>query len=278
MIQEILETNINQTRKPVEHKDRFYPIQSSCYITFPKYKKLYGACLRASYYSCIGKEEDASTNIINPLKRKIGIYIEKMILDDLSRKGNIKSKKVSFTNNKYSISGELDAICLIDGKEYGLEIKSIGGDNYYINSLIFDNNSPKWQDLFQTIVYSYTFKDTIPNGFILLYIRRDTGQIKEFIIQVEPYGNKLLVIINGKPETRFEVNDILYRYKILKQYVDKEIVPPKDYIQIYNKEDIYRYYKAGAISKKQLEAYGIKPFGDSQCRFCNYKKECEKDA
>jgi hypothetical protein len=276
MIKEILELEEKEERKPKEHKDRFYPTQSSCYITFQKYRKLYGTCLRAAYYSCTGQQEDSSFNG-NSVKKKMGKYIEKMILDTLYRNGNIKEKKVSFLNEKYCISGELDAIFVLDDKEYGLEIKSIGGENCYINSLIFDNNSPKWQDLFQTLIYCYAFKEKLPNGFILLYIRRDTGDIKEFNIQIEPYKDKMLAIINGKPDSRFNVDDILQRYKLLKYYIDNKIIPPKDYIETYKKEDVYSYYKAGVFSKKQLEQYNKSPFGDSSCKFCNYKKTCSNE-
>lgn len=280
MIKEIINSNLSFERTPKEHKDRFYPSQASSFITFQKYKKLYGTCIRAAYYSCIGIKEDKNEyqeNNFQFLKKEIGKYTETMILNILNKSGNIKKKKISFLNEKYNISGELDAIITIDNEDYGLEIKSISGDNYYINSLIFTNSCPKWQDLFQTVIYCYVFREQLPNGFILFYIRRDTCQTKEFRIQIEPTKNgNINIVINGKVEKRLLVNDILDRFVILKKYIDSCIVPPRDYSEIYSKEDALKYYSAGIISKKQLDSYYIKPFGDQACAYCAYKQTCKE--
>lgn len=275
MLNEIIESYLSkQIKPPKEHKDKFYPTQSSCHIQFSKYKKLYGKCLRSAYYSCIGTKEDSSTVSIKSI---LGKCIEKALLDLFKSEGKLKDKKIHFKNEKYNISGEIDGIVTVDDLDYGLEIKSIGGDNYYINSLIFINNNPKWQDLFQTIVYCYCFKEKLTNGFILLYIRRDTGERKEFKIQIEPYKNELTVFINGKPDLRFKVQDILDRYKLLDTYIKLNKTPPKEYMHLYPVELIPSYYKAGILSKKQVEAYNKTPFGDSNCRFCNYKNTCIKE-
>ena len=275
MLNNIIEEYLdNSNREPREHKDRFYPTQSSCYINFPKYKRLYGKCLRAAYYSCIGIKEEPSKRL---LKSIFGKYIEKALLDIFSSKGNIKKKKVQFKNEKYNISGELDAILTIEDKDYGLEIKSIGGENYYINSLIFSNSSPKWQDLFQTIIYCYCFKEELPNGFMLLYVRRDTGETKEFKIQIEPYKGNLIAFIDGRPDLRFTVQDILDRYTLLNKHINIEKTPAREYMQIYPMNLIPDYFKAGILTKKQVEKYNITPFGDNECRFCNYKTACKND-
>lgn len=276
MIDEFIKSYLSkQIREPREHKEKFYPSQSSCYINFPKYKKLHGKCLRASYYSCMGLKEDKDTEI--SMKTQLGKAVEKMLIEIIRSEGRLKEKRVSFFNEKYNISGELDAIIISNEEEYGLEIKSIGGENIYINSLIFNSKKPKWQDLFQTVVYCYCFKDKLPNGFILLYIRRDTGETKEFKVQVEPYNGKLTIFIDGLPETRFLAEDILERYKHLSKYIKANKVPPKEYMSIYPMKLIPEYYKVGLLSKKQVDKYNISPFGDPECRFCNYKNSCDKE-
>jgi len=278
MIKEILEKYIeNRKNKPLEHRDRLYPTFASCYVTFSKYKRLYGKCMRAAYYSCIGEEESTEPGLNLSMQRMLGEYTEKMILDCLKRQDSLKDKNVPFAVDKYNIYGKLDGIVLYNGKEYGLEIKSISGANAYINYLIFENNNPRWQDLFQTIIYCYAFRDTLPNGFILFYIRRDTGDIKEITVQVEPYNNELSVIIDGKVESRYKVKDLLDRYVTLYKYIQANKVPPREYIDIYPVDMIPDYYKLGILSKKQVDAYNIKPFGDSACIYCGYKHLCKNE-
>jgi hypothetical protein len=279
MIQELLEDLFKKTSKPQkEHKDRFYPTQSSVSVSHKSYKKVEGKCLRAAYYNCIAADSEDTFSLNKEIIFELGDYVEKMVLDKLDRKGVLVSRDTKFEISTYKISGKLDAIILdSNGKKVGVEIKSIGGNNKYATNAIYGSQwnlpEPKWQNLFQTLVYCYAFRDEI-DRFILFYIRRDTGEIKEFEISILPKKGKLYPVIDGKIEERYTVNDILDRYTILNRYIEKKETPPREFQHTYKKELIDTYVKFGIMSKYQADKYKEIPFGDFECRFCSYSKRC----
>jgi hypothetical protein len=281
MVKELLESQLIETnRSGHEHKDRMYPTQSSALIDYKKYKRVQGKCLRAAYYSCLGCTEDSDWNTGQQLTAKLGDYTEKMLLDLLKDKGILKDSQVRFEIAKYNISGKIDAIIEYNGRPVGLEIKSIGGNNKWVTNMIYGSPwgaaYPKWQNLFQTLVYAYAMKETIEE-FILMYIRRDTCEIKEFVVSVIPDGDILYPVVDGIVDKRFTVTNILDRYSLLYDYILSESPPPKDFTDIYPRELLPLYYKLGIITKKQLEDYDRSPFGDFECRYCGYKIVCSGD-
>lgn len=267
----------NKSKDSFEHRDRLYPSFSSVFVNYGKYKKLEGKCLRAAYYNCIG------TNAVNnkTIQEVLGEYVESMIIDIFKETGILVDKAVKFSIDDYNIYGKLDAIISIDSVQFGVEIKSIGGNNKWTNNQIFgsiyNKPYPKWQHLLQTIIYCYAFREKLDSGFILYYIRRDTGESKEFLVSIEVYKGEMYAAIDGNIDFRFKVTDILNRYKILYKYIEENKVPPKEYMKIYPKEDIVSYYKLGIISKKQLDNYYVDAFGDFCCKYCEYKDICDKD-
>lgn len=282
MIIEIIEDylKIDLKKETRSHTDRFYPSSASTYINYGKYKKLEGSCLRASYYSCLGTEPEDNSNEKN-IRELLGDYTERMLIDIFLEKNMLVDSAVRFELKDYNVHGKLDAIIKKDSKEYGVEIKSIGGNNSWTNNQIFgsiyNTPYPKFNHIFQTLIYCYAFRKTLKNGFILLYIRRDTGDMKEFLITIEQYDKKLYPCIDSKLDMRYTVDELLKRYKILNKYILKSEVPPKEYMDIYPMSEIESYYKLGIISKKQLEKYNVEPFGDFMCRFCEYKNKCKED-
>lgn len=272
---------LSKARPPREHKDRFYPTQASTYIDYKTYKKLEGKCMRAAYYHCNAVPIDSEFSLTTNLIFDIGDYVESMILDKLDKAGILFEKSTKFSIKKYSISGRLDAI-LIDketGVKTGLEVKSIGSNKYTYQAVYgsrWNKPFPKWQNLFQTLVYCYAFRDTI-DKFILLYIRRDTCEIKEFEISLMPKNKKLYACIDGKIDERFCIDDILKRYKMLQGYIEREELPEKEYQPTYKRQDIPTYQKLGVISKWQADKYSEAPFGDFECRYCDYASKCKED-
>ncbi len=280
MISELLDAHfISKKQAQQKHLDRLFPTQSSTFIAYPKYKKLEGKCMRAAYYHCMGMEESPGLTLRNHLIFKMGDYTEKMILDILKEKGDLVEEGTKFFNEQYNISGRLDAIIKHEGKEVGLEIKSIGSNKYAINHIFgskWNEAFPKWQNLFQTIIYCYVFRDRI-DEFIILYIRRDTCETKEFIVSLQPKDGKLYPCIDGKLDERFCVEDILERYSQLSEFIRLGILPPKEYQKIYPANMIQQYLKAGFMSRYMAEKYKTEPFGDINCRFCGYSDLCEQD-
>lgn len=235
--------------------------------------------MRAAYYSCIGLAEDVEFNTSRHLAMKLGEYTEDMVLDIIEKSGKLKDKAVKFEVEKYNIFGRLDGIFDCKGKDTGLEIKSIGSNRWTVGHIFgtqWSAPAPKWQNLFQTLVYCYAFKSTI-SQFCLFYIRRDTCETKEFIISIEPVKDKLYPVIDGRLDQRYSINDILDRYKGLLEFIVSGKTPTRELQAIYPREHLQTYVNLGIISKRQAENYDKEPFGDIDCRWCGYKAICNKE-
>jgi hypothetical protein len=267
----------SKSKDSFEHKDRLYPTFASVFVNYGKYKRLEGKCLRAAFYHCIGSESVNNKSI----QEVLGEYVEDMLINMFKDQGILSDRAVRFSIDEYNIHGKLDAIINIDSVQFGVEIKSIGGNNKWVNNQIFgsiyNKPYPKWQHLLQTIIYCYAFREKLDSGFILLYIRRDTGECKEFLVSIEIYNGEMYIAVDGNIDFRFKIKDILDRYKALATYIKENKTPPKEYMKIYPKENILSYYKLGIISKKQLDNYYIEAFGDYCCKYCEYKDLCDKD-
>lgn len=281
MIETLLSDYFNKNKKlSLEHKERFYPTQASVFADYGQYKKLHGKCMRAAYYSCMGIPEIEEERKISGLTiMKLGDYIEKMIVDMLSDVGALVESGTKFEIKDYNVFGKLDAIIKVEDEEVGLEVKSIGSNKYAVNSIFgspWNEPYPKWPHLLQTLVYCYAFRERI-NKFIILYIRRDTGETKEFTISIIVEKDIIYPVIDGKIDKRYTLSDLLNRYSELQKYLEKSSVPPRDFIKIYPKNIIPQYVKLGILSKKQGENYKTAAFGDRECSWCGYTLLCDRD-
>lgn len=112
-----------------------------------------------------------------------GDYIQMQILNSLFSLGVVRAAEVKIPPQEL-ISGRADAIVTLNNELYVVDFKSI-------NSLIFKSlNRPKEENVNQLQLYLYFFE--IPKG-ILLYVSKDTLELKEFLIEYNPViAQKLL--------------------------------------------------------------------------------------
>ncbi|MEM4703410.1 MAG: CRISPR-associated protein Cas4 [Candidatus Pacearchaeota archaeon] len=149
-----------------------------------------------------------------------GDYTHMRIMGALFSLGLVKAVEISIPENEF-IHGRADAILTLNNEPHVLEIKSI-------NSTKFKNKEPEKDHVFQIQLYMHFFK--LRKG-ILIYENKDNQELKEYLIE---YDEKL-------------ANDLLYKFKKIKEDVDKNIVPeiPKD-------------------------------IEDWRCEYCPYIESCEK--
>lgn len=112
-----------------------------------------------------------------------GDYIQMQILSNLFSLGIVRAAEVKIPPQGL-ISGRADAIITLGNELYVVDFKSM-------NSLVFRNlQGPKEDNVNQIQLYLHFFK--IPRG-ILLYINKDTLELKEFLIEYNPVlAQKLL--------------------------------------------------------------------------------------
>lgn len=273
---------LNRKRLDFEHKESIYATQASCDLKLSDTEEVYkhqGACLRASYYSCIGIPSLPRT-LEHSLMSSAGNSIESFILWALKEEDTLVSKGDSFTIEELNVNGKLDAIINDeDGSEIGLEIKTLSS-NKYINERVFGNNwnkpSPKLEHLLQVIVYLYAFKDRL-DKFKLVYIRRDTGETIEFDIELALEDNKLYPVIDGKVYNKISCDSVISKFKELNSFISSDTIPPKSYSPVYTKEEMLLLNKHKFLSNYMKNKYEESPFGDFECSYCNYRDICDKE-
>lgn len=153
---------------------------------------------------------------------------------------------------------------------YGYEAnKEICGNSKQIGA-------PKTSQLLQVLTYLQYFKDRFPYAK-MIYYARDSANRAEFDITLqEEAPGKTRPVINGVPDNRFYVENIINRYKELHQAVSQQKVPDRDYDAAYSKEKVEKRYEAGEIGKTKYQDWlkGKEVISDWQCRYCNYMDLC----
>lgn len=131
-----------------------------------------------------------------------GDYIHQLILRPLISLRLIRATEIDIPPQEI-VSGRADAIISIDGEPYVLDIKSISG-KMNLERMI----EPKLEDHYQIQLYLHYFG--IKKG-ILLYLNKDTQELKEFSVN---YNNEL-------------VEKLLAEFEKLKSRIESNILPPR---------------------------------------------------
>lgn len=158
-----------------------------------------GKCPRAIFF----KFKKAPAQEIEPERLRVfehGDFIHRMILAPLFSLGLVRATEVSIPPQKI-ISGRADAILSIDGEPYVLDIKSISGK---LNFEKMEKALP--EHIWQLQLYLHFFK--VKKG-ILLYVNKDTQELKEFIFE---YNKE-------------QVKQLLEWFEKLKIKIEKNLVP-----------------------------------------------------
>jgi len=105
-----------------------------------------------------------------------GDYIQMQILSILLSLGIVRASEVNIPPQEL-VSGRADAICTLGNELYVVDFKSM-------NSMVFKNlQEAKAENVNQLQLYLHFFK--IPKG-ILLYVNKDTLELKEFLVNYNP--------------------------------------------------------------------------------------------
>jgi CRISPR/Cas system-associated exonuclease Cas4 (RecB family) len=123
-----------------------------------------------------------------------GDYMQMQILSTLFSLGIVRASEINIPPQEL-ISGRADAIINLNNELYVIDFKSM-------NSMIFKGlTEPKDENVNQIQLYLHYFK--IPKG-ILLYINKDTLELKEFLIQ---YNSRLaLSLLKGLENLNKKIN------------------------------------------------------------------------
>ena len=159
-----------------------------------------GRCPRAIFFKFKkAPKEEMEARVLRMFDH--GDYIHRLILNTLFSLGMVRSSEINIPPQQI-ISGRADAILSFDNDLYVLDIKSM-------NSMVFKNlDEAKEENINQLQLYLHFFK--ISKG-ILLYVNKDTQELKEFVINYDQTIVRNL--LNG-------LND-------LKKKIDSNIIPSR---------------------------------------------------
>jgi len=130
-----------------------------------------------------------------------GDYIQMQIISNLFSLGIVRASEIKIPPQEL-ISGRADAIITLNNELYVVDFKSM-------NSMVFKGLSqPKEDNINQIQLYLHFFK--IPKG-IILYINKDTLELKEFLVEYNPaIAQKLLKDLSDL-KTKIESNIVPLR-------------------------------------------------------------------
>jgi len=228
---ELIKKPLKNRPKVIRTKWRFWPTEASC--VSPKGKTI-GRCLRRSAYQWLGYDE---TNPVNDFVKEcgeIGNYLESKNINEFKQKGILPEELNKKSVRKQAIkifdgaqlSGEIDILIGGGTQNAGVEVKS------YVNSTYKVQAEPKEPHLLQTFLYLCLFEPKQP--YFLMYYRPSplskwaTEDVIHRIDTVTMDG-ETYPVINGKIDRNLTLNGILERYKKLKEYVEKETLPKREF-------------------------------------------------
>jgi CRISPR/Cas system-associated exonuclease Cas4 (RecB family) len=159
-----------------------------------------GKCTRATFFKFKNvPREKMDARVLRMFDH--GDYMQMQILSTLFSLGIVRASEINIPPQEL-ISGRADAIISLGNELYVVDFKSM-------NSMIFKNlSSAKEENINQLQLYLHFFK--IPKG-ILLYINKDTLELKEFIVNYNPTLTQAL----------------LKDLSVLKQKLDTDSVPQR---------------------------------------------------
>lgn len=130
-----------------------------------------------------------------------GDYIQMQHLNTLFSLGIVRASEINIPAQEI-ISGRADAIITLNNELYVIDFKSM-------NSMIFQKlEAAKEENVNQIQLYLHFFK--IPKG-ILLYVNKNTSQLKEFIINYDPLLCQKLLQDLSQLKAKIEKNIIPLR-------------------------------------------------------------------
>jgi len=247
----------------------------------PGEKNVIGTCMRQAYYRFNG-EPQADFSEYTQWIFFSGKSLEQGLVDNWKEMGILLANNIKFYSSEWMVSGEFDAVVKHPDKpneKLLVEIKTYYG--YEATKLICGNpkkgisGEPKDAHLLQVLIYMYLHQHIFSESR-LVYLDRTCKDNAEFKIELHKEGDKTYPVINGVVKRRFYVEQIFERFKILKDYIEKKTLPPREFEKEYSVQRVEREFAAKNISPTKYKKWTDKKeiIGDWNCRYCNYSDKC----
>ena len=271
----------------------FHPSSSSVEWEIEGRKTVEGACLREQYYKHAEVPPSDPPQGGFYLTGHFGNAIHASVVELSKRAGIWRGDEGRFfipediENKRPPVSGRWDLFIRDPhgSRPIGCEVKTIYGywpEKQYLG----DNGRPRESDILQSLVYLDYYGRFGVEMWILLYISRGSGEMKQYHIRIGEDGE---AIIDGtgfqESYPHITVQKIYSRWWKLREKIEAKELPDRDYTTQWSNPIILYKYQKGDLNqkdsravKKKLEngetegALLIK--GDWRCGFCWYRSIC----
>lgn len=291
----------SKSRKPRAH-NRFWPSSSSvAYVDKFGEIKVEGKCLRSEYWSILGEPITNPTNARSLRIMAAGKRMEDFEIESATEAGILVDTQRKFEHKLPSgaiISGSLDGVMKLDGKEVAVEYKSgygvwfrkdqlgLGTDG---KRLVRFTPSPKMVHVLQVLLYLDHYRGQI-DDFRLIYLDRGDGENFEYSISLDEEGHGVIGRASSEATdlTPFTIHDIYARFEELAGYLTRGEVPPPDYLVIYTEALVdklkSRDWWDGGMTNKALASHqrwrsgepGGRRAGHYLCNgYCPFESKCK---
>ena len=242
---------------PPRYHRGFHPSGASCVVK-DEYDEetITGKCLRASFWAFKSIKKSNPMNARGKRICSVGSMVERWEVDRYKEMGIWRGNNVKFQNKDSDISGEVDAFVYDEkGDEViGVEIKS--GYGYQFQSKVIGKpgrkGNPKLDHLMQVMLYMDYFRDT--RLFKLVYVDRGNAARCEFDITIDKKDGG--VKVDGKRfQKELTIPSILHRFNILKDHLDNDSLPVRDYQLQYTDERVQFLHDSKRLNKAQERQY-----------------------
>lgn len=290
----VLDRHLLRTPLPEFRGPHLYPSEAS---VIDRTGKVHGRCLRAIYYRLTDTPPSDPLNARAMWIFELGKAVETMIINLCKEAGIWVADHVKWQDPEYNLHGEIDLIIRHPLSTAGIwsaspeiltgvEIKSFY--SYQAACEIMGTNTspgfPKIDQLLQTLIYAYQYRDILQN-FKMVYMDRGGAARREFDVWFQEVtdtaGEKLIYpVVDGRLYEKFTLQDVLQRYKTVQAYFDRRELPPRDFKPFYTIEDMENLIAKGEIAKTNAEGFKRQPQNpkfrkaDWQCHYCQYMQAC----
>lgn len=276
-----------------------HPSEASVEYYLDGRKIVIGNCLRSAWYRNMSVPVPASERPGLMMKAALGKWIEQSIIDRWKAMGIWVANNIKFYNKELFLSGELDAIIkdpVID-QFIGQEIKSYYG-HYAVKEICGSKRppvpgQPKEDQFLQAVVYSWEFRDKLPE-YRMYYVERGDGHRVEFKVGTEKQNGNLNICFweqvpgdywsyfkPGRVYRPYTIEDIHSRYKTLIALLKGKTLPPRDYNETWDEEQVEFMWSHGLLGKTKYEDWQKSPkknpITDWHCSYCSYREQCKVD-
>lgn len=265
-----------------------------------------GSCLRSEWFRLNKVPKTNPPGLHAKVSAAVGEALEEFTRQQILKSNTYIASQSPVFINDIMVSGKIDIAALrhplnknLPSYPYIIEVKTFSG--YFASKSImgywsgtkgnksYTFPSPKDNHLLQAALYAYILKDQAI-GTKLFYLSREDSSYKAFSVRVkEDLDKQHRIYVSCAErkypyiENRFTIEDILLRFKELRDKFNQNIMPDREFYLKYPTDSIPTLYSQGKITKsdfdkfKKLKNKNLHNFGDWQCSYCDWKDYCWKE-